>query len=138
MSGCPILLPGDDITELVAEKSAQAINSAKASKKEAPKVLIGPGLKREENNRIVAVKCGQLIERNNIVFWVDSHFKRYIVSKADRVIGFVVSKQAYTVKVDIGTNETALLSLLAFPNATKRNKPQIEVSNRQSNNIINN
>ena len=132
MSDRPILLPGDDITELVNEKTAQVMKSAKAAKKEAPKVLIGPGLKREENNRIFAVKCGQLIERNNSVFWVDSQFKRYIVCKADKVIGFVVSKQAYTVKVDIGTNETAVLSLLAFPNATKRNKPPIEVSSGQT------
>ena len=128
MSDKVIVLPGDDVTQMVNDSSALTIKMAKATKKEEPKVLIGPGLKREDNNRIVAVKCGQLIERNNIAFWVDSHFKRYIASKADRVIGFVVSKQAFTAKVDIGTNETALLSLLAFPNATKRNKPQIEVS----------
>ncbi|CAG2122757.1 unnamed protein product, partial [Medioppia subpectinata] len=36
-------------------------------------------------------------------------------------------KQAYHCKVDIGTNEPAVLSLLAFPQATKRNKPAIEV-----------
>ena len=119
-----ILLPGDDVTAIIAEKSSNN------------KALIGPGLKREENNRIVVVKCGQFINRNNTNFWMDSHQKRYIACKADKVIGVVVSKQAYSAKVDIGTNETATLSLLAFPNATKRNKAQIEVCCLESQHFI--
>ena len=43
------------------------------------------------------------------------------------VIGIVVMKSAETLKVDIGASEYASLSFLAFENATKRNKPNIEV-----------
>jgi len=141
MSESSILLPGDDITALInrcferAQTSAN-ITAAKSGPKSGRKggaeevvcqLMIGPGLKREPNNRFVAVKCGQLVNREDNRFWVDNHSKRYVSTKGDRVIGFVVSKQAYQCKVDIGTNEAAVLSLLAFPQATKRNKPAIEV-----------
>lgn len=43
------------------------------------------------------------------------------------VIGIVVSKSSETIKVDIGGSEYASLSFLAFENATKRNKPNVEV-----------
>jgi hypothetical protein len=37
-------------------------------------------------------------------------------------------KSAETLKLDIGASEYASLSFLAFENATKRNKPNIEVN----------
>lgn len=36
-------------------------------------------------------------------------------------------RSAETIKVDIGSSEYASLSCLAFENATKRNKPNVEV-----------
>jgi exosome complex component RRP40 len=44
------------------------------------------------------------------------------------VIGIVVSKSSETIKVDIGSSEYASLSWLAFENATKRNKPNVEIA----------
>ena len=48
-------------------------------------------------------------------------------AKNDYVIGIVVSKSADIIKVDLGASEYAALSFLAFENATKRNKPNLEV-----------
>jgi len=113
-----IVLPGDEITPKIQQRSTD----------ESTKVIIGPGLRRQDKDIIVAVKCGQLVNRKNNIYWIDSHQKRYIASKGDRVIGYVVSKASLSARIHIGTNDTASLSLLAFPNATKRNKPPIEVS----------
>jgi exosome complex component RRP40 len=113
-----IVIPGDEITPKITPKTTN----------ESSKVIIGPGLRREDKDLIVAVKCGQLVNRKNMIYWIDSRQKRYIACKGDRVIGFVTNKGSLSARLDIGTNETATLSLLAFPNATKRNKPAIEVS----------
>jgi len=41
-----------------------------------------------------------------------------------------VNRSAETIKVDIGGSEYASLSCLAFENASKRNKPILEVMKR--------
>lgn len=43
------------------------------------------------------------------------------------MVGTVASVGGYHARVDIGTNELASLSLLAFEGATKKNKPDIKV-----------
>lgn len=43
------------------------------------------------------------------------------------MIGIAVTKSSETIKVDIGSSEYASLSFLAFENATKRNKPNVEI-----------
>ncbi len=45
----------------------------------------------------------------------------------EHVIGIIVMKTMEIIKVDIGSNEHASLSFLAFENATKRNKPNVDV-----------
>jgi exosome complex component RRP40 len=55
---------------------------------------------------------------------------KYVPVRNEFVIGIVVSKSSETLKVDIGSSEYASLSFLAFENATKRNKPLIEVKKR--------
>lgn len=42
-------------------------------------------------------------------------------------MGTVVSKVGFSCRVDIGANELATLSLLAFEGATKRNRPDVNV-----------
>ena len=42
-------------------------------------------------------------------------------------MGTVVSKSGFACRVDIGANDTATLSLLAFEGATKRNRPEVSV-----------
>ncbi len=49
------------------------------------------------------------------------------------MLGVVVMKSGESFKVDIGSNEYASLSYLAFENATKRNRPNIDVIIRKKN-----
>ena len=47
--------------------------------------------------------------------------------RGDNIIGIVISKVGDAFKVQIGSSEEASLSSLAFPGATKKNKPNIQV-----------
>lgn len=53
---------------------------------------------------------------------------QYVPTKGDAVIGVVTSKQGDIFKVDVGGSEQASLSYLAFEGATKRNRPNVQVS----------
>ena len=61
-------------------------------------------------------------------YWVDCHQKRYVPTRGENVIGVVLAKAGDTFKVDIGTSEAASLSYLAFEGATKKNRPNVQVS----------
>ena len=52
---------------------------------------------------------------------------QYVAQMGDNVIGVVVDKHAESYKVDIGTHLPALLPVLAFEGATKRNRPQLQI-----------
>ncbi len=60
-------------------------------------------------------------------FWLDYDQKRYFPVAGDRVIGVVVSVHSEQYKVDIGYHVYALLDVLAFEGASKRNRPQLAV-----------
>lgn len=53
--------------------------------------------------------------------------RQYVPVNGERVVGTVVSKVGFACRVDIGANELATLSLLAFEGATKRNRPDVNV-----------
>lgn len=53
---------------------------------------------------------------------------QYVPTKGDAVIGIVTSKSGDIFKVDVGGSEQASLSYLAFEGATKRNRPNVQVS----------
>ena len=53
---------------------------------------------------------------------------QYVPAKNDYVLAIVVNRSAETIKVDIGGSEYASLSCLAFENASKRNKPILDVN----------
>ena len=93
-------------------------------------VILGPGLSRE-GVKVVCVKNGLLRVKNsdkaNPVYWVDSHGHRYVACKGDNVLGIVINKGGDTFRVDIGTNEPASLSYLAFESATKKNRPNVNI-----------
>lgn len=66
----PILVvPGDEI---------------EIKKKGDVEVIIGPGLRKNTQNSIVATKAGLLRQKENNFFWIDSYQKR--------VIYFILSK----------------------------------------------
>lgn len=111
------ILPGENILPAI---------EAYRDEPNKPTVL-GPGLKRQGQDKVVAVKPGQLVHRSVNSFWISSHQRYYIPCERDTVVGVVTSKSATFVRVDIGASEPATLSLFAFPNATKRNKGIVDV-----------
>lgn len=112
------VLPGENLYEILE------------SNKDSPSepIIIGPGLQRESTENVVAYKTGQLMHRPTNRFYVNSNQRYYLPCEKDNVIGIVVAKTSMFCRVDIGSGELATLSLLAFPNATKRNKGIVEVS----------
>lgn len=111
------VLPGDNVIDIL-QTSKDNDNKA---------VVVGPGLKRLNKETIISYKAGQLLHRKTNLFWVNSHQRYYIPCERDTVIGVVISKTSTFCRVDIGAAESAMLSLLAFCNATKRNKAIVEV-----------
>ena len=93
-------------------------------------LVVGPGLRREEGERILVTRPGLLRTKNvneKEVCWVDCHSKRYVATRGENVIGVVLAKVGDIFRVDIGTAEPASLSYLAFEGATKRNRPNVSV-----------
>lgn len=105
-----IVMPGDVLEKYISKETT----------------ILGPGLMRDEG-RVVATKSGILKMRNNNLFWVDCHQKRYVAARGECVIGIVRSKGSLHVRVDINSADLATLSLLAFEGANKRNKPNLNV-----------
>ncbi|KAI7869445.1 hypothetical protein BDF14DRAFT_1782127 [Spinellus fusiger] len=90
-------------------------------------LVLGPGL-RQEGDTIVAIKAGLLrhLEAGNR-WWIESNQKRYIAAAGESVLGTVTARLAEFYRVDIGTAHAAVLPVLAFEGATKRNKPNVNV-----------
>lgn len=55
-----VILPGDEI---------------EIKRKDNKEIVIGPGLRKDNQNTIVAMKCGQMKRKENF-YWLDSHQKR--------------------------------------------------------------
>lgn len=108
-----VVLPGDQCEAIatIAEKS---------------KVILGPGLRKEVDG-VFITKAGLLRRRAPNTFWVDSYQKRYIPSRGENIIGLVTHKLGDIFRVDIGSSCPATLSYLSFENATKKNRPKVEI-----------
>ncbi|KAF9182974.1 Exosome component 3 [Haplosporangium sp. Z 11] len=116
-----IVLPGDELppteTGLVEDTATPA-----------PTIKLGPGLQPMDDDTIAAVKAGVLKHANvGNRWWVESNQRRYVAVAGENVIGVVVGKTVEHYKLDIGTAQPALLGVLAFEGATKRNKPNHNV-----------
>lgn len=72
-----------------------------------------------------ATQAGALRELGGRRFWINSPVNKYIPLLDDLVIGIVHSKGRDSYKVDIGAPHLAALDALAFPNCTKRNRPNL-------------
>ncbi|XP_062600717.1 exosome complex component RRP40-like [Saccostrea cucullata] len=90
------------------------------------KVVLGPGI-RQDSDSVIISKPGVLKFKEPNIYWVDSFQKRYVPQKGDSVIGIVTAKAGDVFRVDVGANELATLSYLAFESATKRNRPDVKV-----------
>uniref|UniRef100_U5ERV0 Exosome complex component RRP40 n=1 Tax=Corethrella appendiculata TaxID=1370023 RepID=U5ERV0_9DIPT len=107
-------LPGD-----IVEEAKELADSNK-------KVIIGPGL-RQQNENIVISKSGILKRKHPNTFYVDNYQKRYVPNRGEIVIGAVTAKAGDIFRVDIGASEPASLSYVAFEGATKKNRPDVNV-----------
>lgn len=105
-----IVVPGDSLDKYIPKTTA----------------ILGPGVMRT-NDMVVATKSGILKMRNNNLFWIDCHQKRYVAARGECVIGIVCSKGSLQVRVDINSSDLATLSLIAFEGANKKNKPNLSV-----------
>ncbi|KAJ1967079.1 exosome non-catalytic core subunit rrp40 [Dispira parvispora] len=88
---------------------------------------LGPGL-TQTGNTVQAVQAGRVQHNpHGNRWWVNSSKKRYVPSTGEPVIGTVVGRSADYYRVDIGSAHSALLPVLAFEGATKRNRPNLNV-----------
>lgn len=87
-------------------------------------VILGPGLRRQDEH-VVACKVGILQHKEPNTFWVDSYQRRYVPVRGEHIIGVVTSKAGDIFRVDIGSSEQAALPYLAFEQATKKNRPDV-------------
>jgi len=145
------VLPGDDLTRYVMNPSSlppppssrkkkksrtNDDGDANADSSSSPNTLpipkIGTGLHFNPTSRSVTASiAGRLIHRPSSRTWhIASNPKRYAhATVGDRVIGIVEAKASadfYRVNMGNGAHP-ALMSVLAFEGATKRNRPYLEV-----------
>jgi hypothetical protein len=62
-----LALPGDEI---------------EIKRKDVKEIVIGPGLRKDKEDVILAAKCGNLKRKENF-YWVDSHQKRVSKNACD-------------------------------------------------------
>jgi exosome complex component RRP40 len=124
-----VVIPGD-VIQLPAKPSG--------------KLVLGPGLSRVREE-VHVTKCGVLRQGGNNIFYVDSRQKKYIPARGECVVGVVTNARGemfrvffnndvhnltiifFYLQVDIGSSDEASISYLAFENATKKNRPIINV-----------
>ena len=118
------VFPGDRelLTQCIGQKLEES-TSVQADDLSQRKLKLGPGILRsgEQFNPIFAGSFRSVGSK----FWLDYDQKRYLPVAGDRVIGVVVSVHSEQYKVDIGYHVYALLDVLAFEGASKRNRPQL-------------
>lgn len=89
-------------------------------------VRIGAGL-QQEGDRITAVKAGFLRQARGGKLWVEGRQRRYIPAAGDSVVGVIREKHSENFDVDVNGPFKALLPVLAFEGATRRNRPNLQV-----------
>lgn len=87
-------------------------------------VRAGPGIEPHDDH-LVASKPGILRQTNTGKFWIEGRQKRYVPSTDDVVLGYILDRQGDNWLVDIAGPFTALLPMLSFEGATRRNKPNL-------------
>mmetsp|Transcript_7693 Transcript_7693/g.28338 ORF Transcript_7693/g.28338 Transcript_7693/m.28338 type:complete len:239 (-) Transcript_7693:1770-2486(-) len=107
-----LVLPGQSVLSL--PEDPQAV------------VRIGGGV-RQEGERIVSTRAGTLQQTAGGKLWVQSRVKRYVPQSEDLVVGVVVDKGAEHYIIDVGAASKGLLPVLAFENASRRNRPHLNI-----------
>lgn len=112
------VFPGEELDKLIENKIANF------SENKTIKLQIGPGI-IQSGSDVIALRTGRLhYLKQNSKLILESPQKRYVPLQNDLVIGIVTARLAEFFRVDIGSQYTAILSLLTgFDNATKKNRP---------------
>ncbi|GFS89994.1 exosome complex component RRP40 [Nephila pilipes] len=108
-----VVMPGDVLLDISSLKDSNE------------KIIFGPGMRREDD-KIIAIKCGVLKRNSSKMYYIDNHQMRYVPNRGENVIGIVLKKGSDEALVDIGSSEPAVIDLLSFEGATKRNKPALK------------
>ncbi|KAJ2000245.1 exosome non-catalytic core subunit rrp40 [Coemansia thaxteri] len=115
MTGVKVVLPGDIIDTQQPDGDEQAV------------IRLGPGLV-QASDEVTAVTAGILRSNSETSqWWVVGNKRRYVAAEGEPVVGVVAARHGEGYRVDIGSAHDALLPLLAFEGATKRNKPNLAV-----------
>ncbi|KAI8323848.1 hypothetical protein GQ54DRAFT_322248 [Martensiomyces pterosporus] len=119
MADIKVVLPGDAVDTRLSEEGA--------AEQETPVLRLGPGLTQTHDG--VSAICAGVLHSNSETnqWWVVSNKRRYVPAEGEPVIGVVVARHGEGYRVDIGSAHDALLPLLAFEGATRRNKPNLAV-----------
>eukprot|EP00193_Tetraselmis_chui_P006782 CAMPEP_0177757774 /NCGR_PEP_ID=MMETSP0491_2-20121128/3821_1 /TAXON_ID=63592 /ORGANISM="Tetraselmis chuii, Strain PLY429" /LENGTH=242 /DNA_ID=CAMNT_0019273445 /DNA_START=143 /DNA_END=871 /DNA_ORIENTATION=+ len=104
-----VVLPGDRVMKLP----------------ESGQIRVGPGLQLD-GEYLSSTKAGLAQQTSTGKLWVQGVQKRYIPCKDDLVIGVITDKFGENFTVDLGGPFNALLPMLSFEGATRRNRPNLQ------------
>ena len=108
------VFPGDELVEALTAISTD--------------LKLGDGLLASvSGDSISASKSGLLVHRKPNRFFVQTACRRYIPATGDVVVGIVSDRNADFYRVQLHATSAAILPVLAFDGATKRNKPSLLV-----------
>ncbi|KAF1742621.1 hypothetical protein MXB_3553 [Myxobolus squamalis] len=109
-------LPGEMLGEIEEVKKKYCLTDVK----------LGPGLILK-STKIYTTLCGFLTSNNSTTIWLVNSSRIYVPKLNDFVIGKIVKVRNDEYKVDLGNSIIARLSAVAFPNATKKVRPELKV-----------
>merc|ERR1712087_1104086 len=91
------------------------------------KVVLGHGVVRDD--QVLRATCIGVLQWDASAcrLWIEGEKRRYVPSQGDHVVGVVTNTQAEEYRLDIGGAAKAILPVLAFDGATKRNRPHLQV-----------
>ncbi|KAJ2478244.1 exosome non-catalytic core subunit rrp40 [Coemansia sp. RSA 2131] len=113
MADVKVVVPGDVIDTHTEEEESV--------------LRLGPGL-IQQAGKVNAIAAGVLHASSDTNhFWVVGNRRRYVPAEGEPVVGVVLGRHGEGYRVDIGSAHDALLPLLAFEGATRRNKPNLAV-----------
>lgn len=112
-----VILPGTEI--------ARTVRAPTGEKKRIARLGLGVV---QRGRSILATKAGQVkIDERTGRITVDSNQRRYVAGVGNMVIGIVIEKHSEEYRVALHGTDTAVLSVLGFEGATKRNKPSLNI-----------
>eukprot|EP00979_Chaetoceros_neogracilis_P001522 scaffold261_cov318-Chaetoceros_neogracile.AAC.8 len=134
------VLPGDDLSHILSntnnkmELSTQNMSSSSNnnSNNNGKPIKLGTGILYDSiTKQTTATLAGRLHHRsanNTITYYVIANTKRYIPQLNDRILCIVEERMGEYFRVSIPHSSTgsALLSIIAFEGATKRNRPNLK------------